>query len=87
MAQIYISLNKSELSKLEEISDITQTNYEIKDSLVDIESVWCALEDLLYEYHNLQEEHEDYKEYTREHYEPRRFNPYKEYGISESDFH
>ncbi len=87
MAQIYISLNKSELSKLEEISDITQIDYDIKDSQVEVEGILSALEDLLYEYHNLQEKHEDYKEYTKEHYEPRRFNPYKEYGISERDFH
>lgn len=43
--------------------------------------------DLVYQYDLLEERHNDLMEDLKENYEPKKFNPYDEYGISESDFH
>lgn len=64
---------------LKRISEITMTRYD--DKLEDIESM---IEDLVYYYHQLEEEFDDYKEYVKENYNMK--SPYEIYGISKEDF-
>ena len=56
-----------------------------KDS--DLRNAFEIIEELQDKYESLQEEFEDYKKDVDENYEQKPFNPYEEYGISESDFH
>ena len=50
-----------------------------------VEELLDKLADLESDNHLLQEEFDDYKQNIEDNYEP--VNPYKLYGISESDFH
>lgn len=83
MSKLYMSLNKDQLGRLEDASNITEIDYEIKDSQIEVEALYDVIFDLVHEYHRLEEKYED----LRENSEPRRFNPYIEYGVSEHDFH
>lgn len=87
MATLYMSLNKKELDRLNEVSNITEIDYEIKDSSISMDNYSGMIEDLLNEYHKLQEEFEDFKQDVADNYEYKKLNPYKEYGVSEHDFY
>ena len=87
MGTIYMSLNRDDLKKIDEMSAITEIDYGIKDNLVLMETYKDIAEDLLYEYRKLEEEFEDYKQDVEDNYEYIGINPYKEYGVSEHDFH
>ena len=50
-----------------------------------VEELLDKIADLESDNHSLQEEFYDYKQNIEDNYEP--VNPYKLYGISESDFH
>lgn len=83
---MYYSLNEKELKKITEISDITATDYELKNNLILVDNLVAALEDMLYEYKHKEEELEDLKQDIDNNYELKRINLYEEYGISEKDF-
>ena len=83
MSKLYMSLNKDQLGRLEDASNITEIDYEIKDSQIEVEALYDVIFDLVHEYHRLEEKFEDY----RLHEDYAKFNPYKEYGVSEHDFH
>ena len=87
MGSLYMSLNKKELERLEKVSDITEIDYEIKDSAIPVDSLNCAIQDLLCAYNRLEEKYEDLKQNVEDNYVYRKLNPYKEYGVSESDFY
>lgn len=87
MGSLYMSLNKKELERLEKVSDITEIDYEIKDSAIPVDSLNCAIQDLLCAYNRLKEKYEDLKQNVEDNYEYKKLNPYKEYGVNEHDFH
>ena len=83
---MYWELSDKDLEKIKKISDITGTDYELKGNLVPVDSLIYALLDMLTEYTNKQEEIEDLKQDIEDNYEPKKIDPYEEYGISRNDF-
>lgn len=83
---MYWELSDEDLEKLQEISDTTGIDYELKGNLVPIDSLIYALKDMLYEYHNILEELEDLKEDVEENYKLKEIDPYDYYGVSRNDF-
>lgn len=83
---MYWELSDKDLEKIKKISDITGTDYELKGNLVPVDSLIYALLDMLAEYTNKQEEIEDLKQDIEDNYEPKKIDPYEEYGISINDF-
>lgn len=78
----------------EKISEITGVDYEanyykdpdIEYVLVFTDAVVNMLEDLLSEYHHKEEELEDLEQDIEDNYQPRKIDPYEEYGVSRNDF-
>lgn len=68
--------------KVEDLGGVIDKYFKGKDLITVIELIGLC-EDLSCDLDRLQEEFEDYKE--NEDYA--KFNPYKEYGVSEHDFH
>lgn len=64
----------------DKVGEITGVDYSGMLKVGDIENM---IKDLIYYYHKLEEEYEDYKEIQNQ--EP--FNPYEEYDVHERDFH
>lgn len=56
-------------------------NYVNLDDLIGI------IDNLVYEANRLEEKVEDLNKDIEDNYEPRKFDPYEEYGVSESMFH
>jgi hypothetical protein len=83
---MYWDLTNEDLEKIKEISEVTGVDYELKGNLVPVDSLIYALKDMLYEYHNKQEEIDDLKQEIEDNYEPRKIDPYEEYGVSRNDF-
>jgi hypothetical protein len=79
-------LNDTELRRIEEISSITGSDYEIKGNFIPVESLLAAAEDMLMEYGVLEEKLKDLQQEISENYELKQVNPYIEYGVSEHDF-
>lgn len=89
-----MKVDESNFELFEKISNITGTDYEIvfanKDEIIGFvseENLLNMLEDLLLEIDRLKEVNEDLIKDRDENYELKKFNPYDEYGVSESDFH
>lgn len=68
-------------------SDIVWMDKKNKRGYIFPDALYSMIEELLYEYDLLQEKLEDTIDDRNENYQPIPFNPYDEYGISESDFH
>lgn len=68
--------------KVEDLGGIIKKYFKGKDLISVIELIGLC-EDLSCDLERLEEEFEDYKE----HEDYAKFNPYKEYGVSENDFH
>ena len=86
-----IELTEYEAKQIKKITEITLTDYDIKeiDDLfyIKTENLINALTDLKYEYGELEEELEDLKYDIEENYQPKKVDLYDYYGVSESDFH
>ena len=83
---MYWELTDEDLEKIKEISEVTGVDYELKGNLVPVDSLIYALKDMLYEYHNKQEELKDLHQDIEDNYQPRKIDPYEEYGVSRNDF-
>lgn len=68
--------------KVEDLGGVIDKYFKDKDFITVIELI-SKFEDLSCDLDRLQEEYDDYK--GNEDYA--KFNPYKEYGVSEHDFH
>jgi hypothetical protein len=84
---MYYELAESELKRIEEISNITCIDYELKGNFIPVESLLEAAVDMLMEYDVLAEKLQDLREEISENYELKKVNPYIEYGVSERDFY
>ena len=69
---MYIELTDTELEKINEISKITITDYEVQGNFVSGDTLLAALEDLLAFYHFKEEELEDLHKEISENYELKR---------------
>ena len=83
---MYYKLDNNEYKTIRDISNITIVEYDLVEKFIPVESLMAAIEDLFVEYHNLQEEFEDYKEEVSENYELKEKNLYADYGIKDEDF-
>lgn len=83
---MYWELSDEDLEKLNIISKVTGVDYELRGNLVPVDSLIYALKDMLFEYHNKLEEIEDLKQDLEDNYEPRKIDPYEEYGLKIEDF-
>ena len=81
---MFYKMNENQRAKLNEISEITMTDYEMDKESISCDNLMIALEDLLVEYHNLEEE----LEYDmKENYQPLpEDDEYDLYGVSRNDF-
>ena len=62
--------------------------YEKDEQLIELfGSNQVQVRDLIDEIYTLLEKNEELETKIEEEYEPKKINPYEEYGISESDFH
>lgn len=78
-------LNERELEYINQLKEITLTDYEVKGNQIPIENFIPMVEDLLTEYHNLEEKYNDLKQEMYENYKPSESDPYELY-ISRSEF-
>lgn len=74
------------------ISSLTGTDYSgivlNKDLFfIEEEDIKSMIKDLLCEINNREESIENLQNNIRNNYEPKKFDPYYEYGVSEKDFH
>ena len=72
--------------------EITGEDYEVgktidEDGVMLFRDIDTIIYDLVDAYDVLLEKYCDLQEDLKENYEPKKFDPYQEYGISESDFH
>ena len=80
---MYIEIYKDDCNKIEKIISSRIDKIELdRTVLIKGEDMKSIMEDMIWAYENLKEEFEDYQNN-----ENQEFNPYEEYGISESDFH
>ena len=87
-------VNKKMYELLEKVSEITGFENGIHwfdrkefDGYIDSHDLYNTITELYYQYNLFSEKLEDAIQDRGENYEPKKFDPYDEYGISESDFH
>ena len=81
---MYIEIHKLDFKEIEKITSEKYKKIELDNTvLINQEELDHMLEDLRLSYRLLEEEFDDYKNNENQ----EEFNPYEEYGISESDFH
>lgn len=83
---MYYKLENDELERINRVSKITCTDYELKGNFIPAESMMSAIEDLLIEIDRLEEERKDREQEIENNYELKNVNPYEEYGMREDDF-
>lgn len=62
-------LDDKELEKIQEVSDITMTDYEITGKFIPVENMMSAIEELLVELHRREEKIEDLEREEEKYYE------------------
>ena len=67
-------------------SDIRWFDAENIDGYIDEENLLSIIKDLIVEYHRKEEQLDDLEQDLRDNYEPRRYDPYEEFGVSPRDF-
>ena len=87
--EIILKPNEKQMETLAEVSKITGVDYDGLQWDQDItpNSLLEALADMVYEYHNLEEEFSEAKEHCLEYHTEKSVDHYEEYGISEKEFH
>ena len=79
-------LDDNDLKTMQEVSDITISDYEIIGKFIPVEKMMSAIEDLLVEVHKKEEELKDLKQEIDDNYEPKKIDYYERYGLSRRDF-
>lgn len=89
-----MKIDESNYDTVKKVMKITGEEYEILwadaeniEGYMFDEEVLKMVEDLIVEVGHLEETNEDIIQDRNENYEPKKFDPYKEYGISEDNFH
>lgn len=83
---MYYVMNEDERNKMQQVSDITLTDYEVMGKTIPVEKLMAAIEDLLVELHREQEKVADLESEINNYYELKNVSEYEEYGVSEKDF-
>lgn len=82
---MYYNLDTYDIKILKEVETRLNTNLELDKNKIEVEELLSIIEDLVGEIDHWKEEYEDFKTYVDE-YCVDTYNPYEEYGISQSDF-
>lgn len=84
---MFYKMNENQRAKLNEISEITMMDYEMDKESISCDNLMIALEDLLVEYHNLEERIEELEYDMKENYQQLpEDDEYDLYGVSRNDF-
>lgn len=83
---MHLLVNEEEIKKIKEVEELTLSDYEIVGKFIKASNIMQALEDLLLEYHKLQEKLEDIEANIDENYQVKDRDLYDEYGVSVNDF-
>ena len=67
---MYYKLNETEYQRIQKISDLTNTDYELNGNFIPVENLLSVIEDLVYELNNLEEKYKDLEEDLEENYKP-----------------
>lgn len=81
---MYYKLDRREYETIRDVSDLTFENYELIGDLIPADNLMRVIESLLVEYHNLEEEFEDYRQEIEDNYEP--VSPSRQVGVYDTDF-
>lgn len=79
---MYYALDEKEMELVTKVSNITGTDFELINHLIPVENLVAALQDMLHEYYNKEEQLEDIEENLRTNYKPIPID----YGMSDRDF-
>lgn len=82
---MYYKLDEYDIKTLKEVEKKLNTKFENNNNLISVEELLCIIEDLMGEIDHWKDEYEDLSTYVDE-YCIDTYNPYDEYGISQSDF-
>lgn len=82
---MYYKLDNDELEKINRVSKITLTDYELKGNFIPVESMMVAIENLLIEIDNLEEERKNREQDIEDNYRP--YTREELYGVSDKDFY
>lgn len=83
---MHYMLNENDLRILQEVSDITLRDYEIKGKFISLDNLMNVIEDLLTEVHKKEEDISELKNDIENNFEPKKIDPYEDYGLSKKDF-
>lgn len=81
---MYVELDEKEYELMKEIQKITCTDYELKGNLIDKDGIICALEELVWEVHRLEETIGNLEADMRDNYKP--IEHKDQYEIYDRDF-
>lgn len=79
----YYIINEENLKK---IVEITGSDYDNKNGMIEESYLENIIEDLICEYHNIKEELDDLKENLEDNYTLKQPDDYDFYGVSRNDF-
>lgn len=82
---MYRKLNSDELEKIERVSKLTFTDYELKGDFIPVEKMMAAIEDLLIEIDRLEEEKKYREQEIEDNYKPISYA--EQVGYNERDFY
>ena len=82
---MYYKLDNDELERINRVSKMTLTDYELKGNFIPVESMMSAIEDLLIEIDRLEEEKKDREQDIEDNY--RLYTKEELYGVSDKDFY
>ena len=87
-------IDESNYESIKKAMNITLVDYNINwydaeniKGHIESDELLTIIEDLIVEYHKLEEKLEEKEEYCKEYHQPKKINYYEEYGINEKDFH
>lgn len=81
---MFYKLENDELEKINRVSKISFTDYELKGNFIPVESMMAAIEDLLIEIDRLEKEKKDREQEIEDNYKP--YSKEEMYGVSDRDF-
>ena len=87
-------VDESNFETLKKTMDITLVDYEINwydaeniKGHIESDELLSIIDDLIVEYHVLEEKLEEQKEYCNQYHTDKKIDPYDEYGLNPNDFH
>lgn len=83
---MYVKLDEYDMKMLKEASELANEKYKIEGDFIEVEELFGVIETLMYAVDDWKFKYEELENDLEENYELKSFDPYDEYGISQSDF-